>query len=99
MRDGLSPEYSTKNNDPLLKDLQVQIPGSDAAGGAHSSRREHLTDAQGPAVCADGEVVQIECDTTKNGQEHWLIDGQEIEGDRVIGGRQSRYPNRPTRSF
>jgi hypothetical protein len=31
------------------------------------------------------EVVQIERYPLKNLQDHWLIDGQEIEGGRVIG--------------
>ena len=37
-----------------------------------------------------GEVVQIERYTLKKVGGYWLIDGQEIEGDRVIGKAYGR---------
>ena len=53
--------------------------------GRTEGRRERACDTEGPAVCG---YWGSDVDRTLHAQEHrrtWVIDSQEIEGDRVIG--------------
>jgi hypothetical protein len=81
----LISQVLAKKNNPLLKDLQFKyLDRTLLEAPIHQGVNTSVT-LKARLFALIGEVVQIECYTTKNRQGHWLIDGQEIEGDRVIG--------------
>lgn len=84
LRKGLSQKHWVEKNAPLLKDLQLKYLDAKVLEEESKGVNASVT-VQVRLYLVIGEVVQVERYTLKNVAGHWLIDGQEIEEDRVIG--------------
>ena len=84
MRDGLSPKDWAAKNDQLLKDLQFKYLYAKVMEEEHDGVTASVT-LKVRLFMVIGEVRQVERYTLKNVAGHWLIDGQAIQEERVIG--------------
>jgi len=84
LRNGLSQKQWVEKNEPLLKDLQFKYLEATVLEEEHDGEKASVS-AKVRLFVVIGEVVQVERYTLKNVEGHWLIDGQEIQEDRVIG--------------
>jgi len=84
LRNGLSQKQWVEKNEPLLKDLQFKYLEATVLEEEHDGEKASVS-AKVRLFVVIGEVVQVERYTLKKMDEHWLIDGQEIQGDHVIG--------------
>ena len=84
LRKGLSQTQWVEKNAPLLKDLQFKY----LEGKVLEETSDEITATVTVLVrlyLVIGEVKQVERYTLKLVAGHWLIDGQEIKEDHVIG--------------
>ena len=84
IRDGLSPKDWAAKNDQLLKDLQFKYLYAKVMEEEHDGVTASVT-LKVRLFMVIGEVRQVERYTLKNVAGHWLIDGQAIQEERVIG--------------
>ena len=84
MREGLSQKQWVEQSAPLLKDLQFKYLEAKVLKEEHDGENASVS-VKVRLFVVIGEVVQVERYTLKNVEGHWLIDGQEIQEDRVIG--------------
>ena len=84
IRDGLSPKDWIEKRAPLLKDLQFKYIEWEIL----EENRDEVTASvtvQVRMFVVIGEVRQVETYSLKLVEGHWLIDGQEIRENRMIG--------------
>ena len=84
MRDGLSPKDWAAKNDQLLKDLQFKYLYAKVMEEEHDGVTASVT-LKVRLFKVNCEVRQVERYTLKKVGRDWLIDGQEIQEERVIG--------------
>ena len=84
MRDGLSQAEWVEQKFPLLKDLQFKYLEWKILEEKRVEKTTSVT-VQVRFYLVIGEVRQLETYTLKNVQGRWLIDGQEVQEDHVIG--------------
>ena len=84
MRDGLSPKDWTAKNDQLLKDLQFKYLYAKVMEEEHDGVTASVT-LKARLFKVNCEVRQVERYRLKKVGRDWLIDGQEIQEERVIG--------------
>jgi hypothetical protein len=84
MRDGLSPKDWAAKNNQLFKDLQFKYLYAKVMEEEHDGVTASVT-LKVRLFMVIGEVRQVEHYTLKNVAGHWLIDGQAIQEERVIG--------------
>ena len=84
MRDGLSPKDWAAKNNQLFKDLQFKYLYAKVMEEEHDGVTASVT-LKARLFKVNGEVRQVERYTLKKVGRDWLIDGQEIQEERVIG--------------
>ncbi len=84
LRDGLSHTQWVEKNETLLKDLQFKYLDGKVVEEETNDVNAFVT-MNVRLYLVIGEVRQVETYRLKKVEGSWLIDGQEIEDDRVIG--------------
>ena len=84
MRDGLSPTDWVEKNATLLKDLQFKYLDGKVIKEESDEAIATVT-VQVRLYLVIGEVRRVETFTLKKVEGRWLIEGQEIQEERVIG--------------
>ena len=84
LRNGLSHKQWVEKNEPLLNDLQFKYLDGKVLEEEHDGVNASVT-VQVRLYLVIGEVRQVETYSLKKVEDHWRIDSQEIQEDRVIG--------------